>query len=169
MGTRPASNPVRAVLWTLDRPDPPAELASALSRQGIAWTRATGPFDAFARVLEAQGGEARVLLLVEPESLPDWVEVLGALERFVPEVGCWGYRSSGVPRLAKLDRPRTRPEVVVRPARARSGPPALRLTDAPAPPERSEGDGSNLPARSLLTPEELEMLLADKPPEGPGR
>lgn len=170
---KPRLSSVHAVVWRQPGGAVPAALADALSRQGITFEAACGPFDALSRVFHARarGDEARVLLLVEPETLPDQEAVRVALDRYDPQARCWAYRERGSPKLGPLPvpPPPSEPEIVVR--QQPRPKPQLRLTDDPPPREAatdalSDDDGPEAQApsdspRSILTPEELEMLLAD--------
>jgi hypothetical protein len=147
----------------------------------IEWEESTGPFEAFSRLLtlpgRGSGGPGRVLLLVEPETLSGGEDLRRALERFDPATVCWGYRAGAHPRLAPLpplDKP-AEPEVVVRTSAKPSNGRHLRLAGGepevtvPTPmageakhtQNDDGGSGESDPPRSVLTPEELEMLLAD--------
>lgn len=160
---------VRAIVWR--RGDTPPDLIAALDRQGIEWEPAGGPYEALSRVLacRARSARARVLLLVEPDGLEMVEEVRRAIERFDPATGCWVYRQGASPRLAPFAQRAEVPEleVVVRPQPPGRGAPDLRLAghggggpaEATAPAEAEPAQ-----PRSLLTPEELAMLLADDPP-----
>lgn len=183
---------VHAVVWRSAGNETPADLASALARQDIAWEEAVGPFDALARLLANRdaGHRGLVLLLVEPAQLRETDEVRAAIERFNPAIVSWVYRSKQSPHLAPLAQSSkatvpTEPEIVVRPS-APSRPetrskPNLKLAgngnkagtkhekhrdstpgrpdlETPSEPERPTDPES---PRSVLTPEELEMLLTD--------
>lgn len=178
---------VHAVVWRSPGTPIPEDLVSALARQGIQWTDSTGPFDAFSRLLtlpsRRPGSPGRVLLLVEPDALPAADELRHALDRFDPATVCWGYQPGAHPRLAPLppiDKP-AEPEIVVRQTPKSSNGIHLRLTGSrpdarPIPNQipNQDHDPEHTPAaadepvepetpRSVLTPEELEMLLADDP------
>lgn len=157
----------------------PTALADALQRQGIEPETAGGPFDALSRLLVARRGGARgrVLVLVEPAALGDHDSVRRAVARFDPEARCWAYEASASPRLSPMLPPSDPvPEVVVRPTehndrslqgQRASRPPVLKLTgEGPVgskPPEHDADreEGASESPRSMLTAEELEMLLAD--------
>ena len=176
---------VHAVVWRASDGDVPVALTDALDRQAIGHEDAAGPLDAFSRLLAARnrGARGRVLVLVEPERLNDHEAIRRALERFDPDARSWAYRASQSPRLAPMaPLPPIEPaaEVVVRPGAGRgsvpggspaagpgagSAPPTLKLagktgqTPQPAAPDE---DSEQQAPRSVLTPEELEMLLADQ-------
>lgn len=170
---------VHAVLWRAESSPMPPDLVTALARQGVRWEEATGALDAFSSVLAARRSspDSRVLLLVEPLSLAGADEVRGALDRFDPAARCWSFSEAAKPRLSPLGPlPRVaEPEVVVRKPAASVGGPALRLAGLgdgrktehmPTLQNGAEDGGGDppeeaRPPRSLLTPEELDMLLAD--------
>lgn len=181
---------VHAVVWRRGDAALPDALAEAFTRQGIRSEEALGPFDAMARMLDArrQGISGRVLVLVEPDQLREQETVRRALDRFDPGARCWGYAAAASPRLAPLPtlpKIEQSPEIVVRPGtpsmprapvdtpgttprRAGGQGPALKLTgagQAPSPAAASEAEHDEENAKSpgsLLTEEELEMLLADE-------
>ncbi len=172
---------IHAVLWHSAGSQTPAELVAALNKQGITWEEAIGPYDALARLLAQQdtGYQGLVLLLIEPPQLSNADEVRAAIERFNPATGCWAYRSSETPHLAPLAPPAKpiEPEIVVRPAARPQPKQQLKLAGNGTHPQTPQESPRNTPdieghsdpespsepesARSLLTPEELEMLLAD--------
>lgn len=179
---------VHAVVWRASDGDVPVSLIDALDRQGIGHEDATGPLDAFSRILASRkrGARGRVLVLVEPERLADHETIRRALERFDPDARGWAYRSTQSPRLAPiapLPVPEKAPDVVVRAGAGHTGrrdgpggtqpagpgsssaPPSLKLAGegGQTPPRAGpDEDAEQQAPRSVLTPEELEMLLADQ-------
>ncbi|MFG0241840.1 MAG: hypothetical protein ACF8R9_03530 [Phycisphaerales bacterium JB054] len=179
---------VHAVVWRASDGDVPVSLVEALDRQGIGHEHAAGPLDAFSRLLASRnrGARGRVLVLVEPERLTDHETIRRALERFDPDARSWAYRATQSPRLAPmapLPVPEKAPDVVVRAGAGRSGggdgpggstpaesgpvsaPPSLKLAGEGGQTPRPTGpdeDAEQQAPRSVLTPEELEMLLADQ-------
>ncbi|MBK7403844.1 MAG: hypothetical protein IPJ41_04215 [Phycisphaerales bacterium] len=172
---------VHAVVWRSPASAVPRDLVAALARQGVTWQEASGPFEALAELLATRrdGAPSRVLLLVEPRTLGEADEVRRALLRFDPAVRCWGFAEGANPRLTPLAPlpPIADQEIHIRPAPARAETPRLRLSgegpnqaaEAEHPAESGsqihqmdtdENPGSR-PPRSLLTAEELDMLLAD--------
>lgn len=171
---------VHAVVWRASDGDVPVSLVDALDRQGIGHEDASGPLDAFARLLAARnrGVRGRVLVLVEPERLLECETIRRALERFDPDARSWAYRATQSPRLAPmapLPPLEKTPDVVVRAGagkdsraggpRTGSAPPSLKLSGESGhtpPSDGPEEDSEQQAPRSVLTPEELEMLLADQ-------
>ena len=181
---------IHAVVWRAPGGDVPVALVDALDRQGIGREDASGPLDAFSRMLAARnlGARGRVLVLVEPERLCEIETIRRALERFDPDARSWAYRASQSPRLtpmAPLPPLETAPDVVVRAgggvvghrngpgsgvfsgSQGPSGTPSLKLAGKGPAPEAAPApepapDSQQESPRSVLTPEELEMLLADE-------
>ncbi len=179
---------IHAVVWRSAGNEIPADLAGALARQQITWEEAIGPYDALARLLANRdaGHRGLVFLLAEPDQLRETDEVRAAIERFNPAIVSWVYRSKQRPHLApfaqssKAAAP-AEPEIVVRPTTTTRPKPQLKIAgngnraDAKhekprdSTPGRPDPEASSEPERptepesprSLLTPEELEMLLAD--------
>jgi hypothetical protein len=167
----------QCVLWCDPAGPVPPALASTLAAKGVEVVRIGGPHAALAEIcLAARSGGARhvILLFVEPRGLPMAADVQAAAARLAPRAAFWRYEETANPRLAAVVEsevprgPRAAEELgpaeapPVRPVRV-GGAPALRLAGEGAAPASDEGDG--VPARQLLTAEELAMLLAD---DGPG-
>ncbi len=217
---------VVCVLWVARGVAAPADLEHELERKGIEHELCDNAHGVMAVLCAMRGGEegrpVRVVVLVEPEMLPDARELLGGLDRYASDVARWVYRrganpslralvESDVPRTSQLretppvsagvrsagfvfggsPRPERRP---LAPRDAASGRPSLRLTDHPsvasARPDRGGGEvvddglgdvlgpdgsvespdartgeraSSGSGASSVLTDEELAMLLGDEP------
>ncbi|MCE7970574.1 MAG: hypothetical protein DYG93_02740 [Leptolyngbya sp. PLA2] len=171
----PRSSPP-CVLWHAPRVRPPAALLEALRRRGIEPTAEIGPYAAFARLLrmsKSAGHPRPVLVLVEPDSLPDWDRVVAAAVRFVPAAVCWAFRAGNPDSLTVVESPRPKPVTFVHPAPAPASGAPLRLSGtlagaSAATPgangQKSSPEPDSMPnARTLLTEEELAMLLADEP------
>ncbi|MCL4741442.1 MAG: hypothetical protein KJZ54_04490 [Phycisphaerales bacterium] len=170
-GSRPSPP---CVLWHAPRARPPGALLDALRRRGIEPTAEVGPYAALARLLRLSRAarEVRpVLVLVEPDSLPEWEPVVAAAARYAPASVCWAFRGGNPDSLSVVDAPRPRAVTPIDPGPARRPVAPLRLSGsgpvrADAPPaangEESASDPDSMPnARTLLTEEELAMLLAD--------
>ena len=176
---------VRAVLWQRAGESTPEPLMHALEKQGISFVRATNQYDAFSRLLSWKEHGERVLLLVEPEGLAGSLEVRRSLLRYDPQAGCWAYRAAGSPRLMPLPPPGREipadPEIVVKPGRGVRSKPELRLagqSEQAGQTHADPDDPGEMPAKrssaptadasepqsshSILTAEELAMLLTDK-------
>jgi hypothetical protein len=188
----PQGSNVHAIVWRAPHTTVPQALTEALARQGISSEEATGPYEAFSRLVASRAvpHAGRVLLLVEPEGLPEQDSVRRAVERYDASARCWAFGEAQSPKLGPLPPAQRAPEAaeshpepprpVVRPLGdrvARREPPRLRLrgTEAanaePVKSGESSGHGDEQigsdaahSPRSLLTTEELEMLLADDPP-----
>lgn len=176
---------------------PPEALLEALRRHEIEPLRCDSPFVAFARLCELSSGAPGVpvaLLLVQPERLPESEALRQASERYTPASTCWVYDETSRPRLRAAPPARPRPEGLTRHeqtgqarlARAskdrRPAPkpsPKLRLVDPDTPDLGLVDPGANLEAprgvghsgapspRSILTDDELEMLMAPDLPDEP--
>lgn len=172
--------------------DPPPELLRTLDSRGVAAQACTDPFTALSELLIARRtpGLGLVILLIEPEQLDQVDRLSRALLRYAPWATCWVYREQDQPHLQSIDPAELgitgpQPNGLMPPAgdHVRTAP-HLRLTgDGPADDAHSranlphdareeldgdEADGSpdaEGPA-SLLTEEELRMLLADDADEG---
>jgi hypothetical protein len=178
----------RCVVWCDDPAGPPARLLAALSKHGLnieICENALTAAAALARRARAPG--LTVLVLVEPEDLPDAQRLAAMVERRWSAVRCWEYRGVLGRRAASAParsneslqptphqaEPLLAPEPVV-PVRDRTalGGANLRLTGAlPATPVSSPIKGevefsdvaNTAPPRHLLTDAELDMLLAPEP------
>ena len=184
-------SPARCVIWHPRGSLPPDQLVQALDKPQLAWRAWDNDLLAWAEVC-AEGRDPAVsgcvLLLVEPDRLANLGAVLEAVERFRPLTLAWVFDPKAEPALASLTpeeaRRRFAPEAKAKVttkrgtirafAQAKGGappspPPRLRLVDGdpvadaptpPAPPQESSG--------TLLTTEEVEMLLSDQdPPSAP--
>ncbi len=183
-------SPARCVIWHPRGSLPPDQLVQALDKPQLAWRAWDNDLLAFAEVC----GEGRdsavsgcVLLLVEPGRLANLGAVLDAVERFRPLTLAWIFDPTAEPALASLSldearrrfAPGARPKVATKAGAIRNfakakrsaeppAPPRLRLvegdppTDEPAPTPVADASGT------MLTNEEVEMLLSDQePPSAP--
>lgn len=103
----PAPRRDRAVVWAPPGAEPPRPLLASLDRRGVEVTPVTDPYAALAhacRLASAarQSGEPAVggviLVLCEPEALPQVRAVHAMLQRFAPRVTCWWFTQR--PKLA---------------------------------------------------------------------
>ena len=149
------------MLWHAKGRRPPAELLGALARRGMTVRAVQSSFAALAELcmLDAASRQA-ILLLVEPDSLPEPQDVLEAARRYTPGAVLWVYEQGANKPLRELVE--ERPE---RPASPPSVGHALRLSgDGPEPVEDWAED-EEPEVSHLLTDEELAMLL-DEPRAG---
>jgi len=154
------------VLWVPAGQEPPRELIASLERRGLTWTSAQDGYEASAEILmrlRDAGPKAAVLVLVHPTQLDLSGLVVDSLARYGGAVAVWRFDPEVQPVLAKAERHElatvfTRTErVTVRPR------PAAHPARSRAEPEASGGADDQEPtAASLLSDEELSMLLADK-------
>ncbi|MCW5777570.1 MAG: hypothetical protein KIS87_14130 [Phycisphaeraceae bacterium] len=172
-GPRPS---LPCVLWHAPRVRPPASLLVALRRRGIEPRAEIGPYAAFAHLLrmsKAARHPSPVLVLVEPELLPEWDRVLSAIVRFAPTSVCWAFRTGNPDSLTVVEAPKPTPVTFVDAPSVRRASVPLRLSGTPmsspeadrqANGQKSSPDPESMPnARTLLTEEELAMLLTDEP------
>jgi len=159
-----------------------APLREALSRRSVDVRQCSGAADAMAELmLHERDRRARrtrepiVVVFVSPERTDTPGELFEAASRFAPSAVFWEYQTSPVPRLAGY-RPSipTPPAEAARPAAPRHEQPRLRLaigdqesgddsSPAPSTPDHSKSSTPQSHA-SLLSDEELAMLLGDEPP-----
>ncbi|MFG0283300.1 MAG: hypothetical protein ACF8R7_02665 [Phycisphaerales bacterium JB039] len=177
-GASTPSDGTICVLWTApppqtahrtphQAPDPPAQppqqLSDLLAQRGFAVQIATGPHLAMARACRAAASNARTILILDrPQRLPRAQELIQALQAYAPGVLVWAYDPANRPNLAALA-PETAPNQTdpTPVQRSRAAPAPLRLVgNGPA---AAEPDNQQLPTpHSVLSPEELEMLLAEE-------
>lgn len=189
---------VRCVVWRPEGRQIPPDLVTALSRRGLTMREVGDRYRALGAWIaaEAEAGDRGfgVLILVEPESLCGVGGLVRAGDRFLQRRAVWVYdapegeskfrlravRSAEVEAWVEREAGATVGEVrEVEPTpvvSARGWGPKLRLTGegdgvvqpAPASSDHSE-DGEAPNDAGLLSEEELEMLLADEPPQRPAR
>lgn len=173
----------------------PQELLRILERRRVSVVSCRSSFGALAELVRlartgrAQGAPPLLLLVMEPERLPDAVELVDLARRYAPRAVRWWYSERAEPRLSELT-----DAVVAGWADARTGPaapapspvrtngtpggsvrgggpvpapaaPTLRLTEPVLAADRPPGPESSHP---VLTSEELAMLLADQEGDAPG-
>lgn len=154
------------VLWLPAGSQPPPELLASLGRRSLVWACADDAYGAMAEVLlrhQPEQGETAVLVLVRPTQLDLSGLVVDALERCCPRVPVWRYDPSASPVLAAAQRHelatvfvRTEPREPIAPVT-----PVAKPRPEPSP---ETGPVELTPgAASILTEEELGMLLADRP------
>lgn len=152
----------------------PPDLDAALRKRAVPTVIRRNVYDALAELCAERAPAA--LIIVEPNATPHAAELLDACAKYAPHATLWRYDGDADERLrafthapgAHQPKPPETPDVVVRPAVAQSmrphpPRPALRLapTDdhsAPLPP-----DAHDPPPASVLSDDELSMLLGDEP------
>ncbi|MEQ9095746.1 MAG: hypothetical protein RIE32_05730 [Phycisphaerales bacterium] len=157
------------VLWTPPGEHPPRELLASLQRRNLAWVGVQDGYSAMTEILlrrRAGGGpRSAVLVLVHPTKLDLSGLVVDALARFTGPVAVWRFDPDAQPVLAAAQRHelatvfvRTQEEES-RPARTAGNRPQTPQTNAQPRPQPEEDEPT---ASSILSEEELSMLLADR-------
>lgn len=158
------------VLWTPEGVPPPDELLASLERRSLDWVGVHDGYSAMTEILlrrrAGEGPKSAVLVLVHPTKLDLSGLVVDALSRFTGPVAVWRFDPDAQPVLAAAQRHelatvfvRTQ-EGEPRPARTPGPGPRPQPSDARPTPEPEEDEPT---ASSLLSEEELSMLLADRP------
>lgn len=153
-------------MWTPAGRDIPAELLASLERRGLAWVPARDGYSAMAEVLLRQraigatgkGAKAAVLVLVYPTLLDLSGLVVDALGRFAGPVAVWRYDPDAHPVLAAAQRH----ELATVFVRTESVEPRPNRKPEHLTSAHVEDDADEPTASSLLSEEELSMLLADR-------
>ena len=166
---------------------PPEALRNALTARDAEVVIRTNVYDAMADLIEHELAlqarrrrEAMVLLVVEPDELPNALALVAAAARYTPHAVCWRFSEREEPQLrafaavaggmpAEEENPlpivTIRPGVahVIAPRRRRhiEPTPKLRLTGEPESIAGDEPEGSPEPEKPILSEEELEILLSD--------
>lgn len=161
-GQHQRANPT-CVLWLPAGTQPPPELLASLDRRDLGWASADDGYGAMAEVLlrhHPESGQSAVLVLVRPTQLDLSGLVVDAIDRYCARVPVWRYDPSASPVLAAAQR-RELATVFVRTEPREPIAPAARTKPEPQPEPR--GIDLSPGAASILTEEELGMLLADRP------
>lgn len=167
LGRTPPARPC-CVLWTPAGQEPPHELLASIERRGLDWVSAQDGYAAMTEVLlrrrDGQHPRSAVLVLVHPTKLDLSGLVVDALGRFAGHVAVWRYDPQGQPVLAAAQRHELA-TVFVRteqgdPRPRRASEPQSRLEPKPQPEDTRDDEPT---AASLLSDEELSMLLAHRP------
>lgn len=173
--TRPehAQTPIRCVLLS-GAPRPPADLDESLRKRSLSPTRCGSVYAALAELCAERA--PAVLIVVEPDTIPEVGDLVDAATRYAPYATLWRYDAASPQRLRAFEV--TAPRVSVAPAapapaRDRVAPRLRLAATDDAPPARGaapvDGSGvSSRPPASLLSDEELSMLLSDDDPKGAG-
>ncbi|MEQ8317681.1 MAG: hypothetical protein RIE77_02685 [Phycisphaerales bacterium] len=171
-----AASTTCCVLWTPAGTDPPAELLASLERRSLSWVGVQDGYSAMAEILmrrrSGESPKSAVLVLVHPTKLDLSGLVVDALGRFAGPVAVWRFDPDAQPVLAAAERH----ELATVFVRTQEGEPrrADQSQDRPPPssPAASSDEGERRQvepedeeptASSLLSDEELSMLLADRP------
>lgn len=156
------------VLWTPAGTQPPAELLASLERRSLSWVGVQDGYSAMTEILLRQrageGSKSAVLVLVHPTKLDLSGLVVDALGRFAGPVAVWRFDPDAQPVLAAAQRH----ELATVFVRTQEGEPRPADTsrDRPSPeagPSPGEPEDEEPTTSSLLSDEELSMLLADRP------
>ena len=160
------------MLWVPAAQEPPRELIASLERRGLRWTVAQDGYEAIAEMLlriAAAGPQSAVLVLVHPTQLDLSGLVVDSLERYGGPVAVWRFDPGTQPVLGKAQRHElatvfTRTEKVsIRPRPTPQPAPPRPMPAMPATPNGGNEADDEPTAASLLSDEELSMLLAEKP------
>jgi len=162
------------IVWHAPDCPPPPKLLAALADRQIAVLRVQSAFRALAEVCRRGRSELPALIVVHPEMMANVVQLWEARSRYAPAARLWMYGPSADPKLRAIvdaditawgPKPEIVPQAAARP-RAAVAQPKLKLAGEgqvpPGPPESDDGEDGAKP--SLLSPEELRMLLGDDEP-----
>lgn len=172
------------VVWHPSDRDSSPDLQRALVNKGMSLIDADDAHTAFAAVSTASRDAKRTILVLDTrETLHDVDRVLGALERFAPQVLCWAHTPGANPPLVPLVQPSPGKQAGNNTEDKRENPPSIGSDRPQAPlrlvgqsaPEQSEEPGAapvsvkqsqaaprtqTLSARDVLDADELDALLA---------
>jgi len=174
---------IHCVLWHPRGSLPPPDLVALLHERGIQPVLRDDRYTAFAklcvrhaRAVQDQTDQPLALLLIDPPNLDGVDEVVEAAAMYTPRAVCWVYQEDkGLraytprPKTARHTEPSAPTARTPKPAAADTPPPAPRAPAA-SPSLRLAGEGPVTPpedtdekneSQSILTDEELAMLLAD--------
>ncbi|MBX3358129.1 MAG: hypothetical protein KF745_06850 [Phycisphaeraceae bacterium] len=170
----PGSSPsAQCVLLRQQEAPAPADLMQSLEKRRVEIALVGDAFEAMARVATIDhaattapapsGG--RFLIIVSPATVADAADLVVAAEKYAPAWECWMYDAAANPRLRRIVKADVEAWSTPGGASGQAGGaappgPMLRLaSEEPAPPPAP----SSRPG-SLLSAEELEMLLSEAPP-----
>ncbi|MFG0245115.1 MAG: hypothetical protein ACF8MF_03570 [Phycisphaerales bacterium JB052] len=104
----PLNGAQACVVWHPSDRDPSPELQRALVKKGMSLIDADDAHTAFAAASTASRAAKRTILVLDTrETLHDVDRVLGALERFAPQVLCWAHAPGANPPLVPLVQPQS--------------------------------------------------------------
>jgi hypothetical protein len=174
--SRAPARQVACVIWHKAAAKLRPELLAALNRPGFSLQITDHPIDAVASVLSVSAAAVRagerkglvVLVLVEPESLPDALEVSQAMYRYAPAAVLWLFDPAGSPQLRAVrstDIERWRAAVAETPV------PEIHVVVQPSSTGVSPASANSGTAEStkLLSDEDLSMSLDAEPRESGDR
>lgn len=172
--TRPehTPTPIRCVLLCL-APRTPADLDESMRKRNLAPTRCASAFMALAELCAERVPVA--LIVVEPDTIPGVGDLVDAATRYAPYATLWRYDASSPQRLRAFEIPSVRASAPAPAPSVARATPRLRLAaidDAPPATSGASGGASAAPSRppaSLLSEDELSMLLSDDPRDAEGR
>ena len=149
------------VLWTA-APAPPPALTDLLAQRGFHLEPAGDRFSAMAGACAAaKAGQRPVLILDQPDRLKGSAALIEAVRGRLPDAVIWTYDPSRKPQLRGLDGPPSATGGSNRPPNGTvQAQIPLRLVGEPGAAGEAAEHGDR---RSVLSAEELEMLLADEP------
>lgn len=159
------------VLWTPAGTKPPTELLASLERRSLSWVGVQDGYSAMTEILLRQrtgeGTKSAVLVLVHPTKLDLSGLVVDALGRFAGPVAVWRFDPDAQPVLAAAQRHELATVFVrTQEGEPRQAAPSSQDRPRPSPkaePMQSEPEDEEPTTASLLSDEELSMLLADRP------
>ncbi len=167
ISSSPQPGSARCAVWHAPGTLPPRDLLQALVNRGVTARPVSSAYLALAECC-AIPGERAALVMVDPDQSLDAERVramVDAMSKYAPASPVWVYDERSAHRLRAFA-PTPASAAVGAPTRP-SGPPKLRLAGEAAP---DPGEAPDAPvvrgAGSLLSDEELAMLLNDEPPTG---
>lgn len=165
ISTSPQPGSARCAVWHAEGTTPPRDLLQALLNRGVTARPVCSSYLALAECC-AVPGERAALVMVDPERGLGGERVramVDAMSKYAPSAPVWVYDERSAHRLRAYT---PSPGQTAKSAPARpSGPPKLRLAGDSAPEPAESSDAPVVKSGgSLLSDEELAMLLNDEPP-----
>lgn len=162
---------------------PPEDLLRSLQNRGVRYEVARSVYAAMGALCDDPAQEPPALIILEPQRIEGLDRLRSSLARFTPAAPVWKYELNAQPRLQAMPEPKPvvtsdepAPEIVVRPQPRRAAP-ALRLAGdfdslgnlQPRAAQSEADSGGDESSSSLLSEEELGMLLTDWSNDPPKR
>jgi hypothetical protein len=146
---------------------PPEELLRSLHGRQIGYEVVRSIYAAMAAICADPAQEPPALIVTEPQRVAGLDRLRASMARFAPMAPVWKYEEGIQPRLQAMPEPK--------PIQAAPGKPALRLTgdfdglgNLPIrAPEKKDGGEQVRDSTSMLTDEELSMLMSDWSDDAP--